>query len=172
MCSESENCSHLPSSSLFTPSSVMHLPNGSSNCCPQIPSSFFQQKAVPFVRVSSSTYIMAAPQHLLTSTSSAWPEDDACPSTLRARLRDDATPATSSSINPIPYRNVYEQVHACLGSQLHAPKPEKEVPQAVKSHDPATQLRGWFTTQGFENHTLMRCRGVCSHGNVTSYLCD
>lgn len=131
----------------------------------------FKQKVVPLLEYHPHN-IMAAPQHLLTSTSSALPEDDACPSTLRARLRDDATPATSSSIDPIPYRNVYEQVHECLGSQLLAPKPGKVVPPVVKSHDPATQLRGWFTTQGLENHTLMRRRGVCSYGNVTSYLCD
>ncbi|KAH7242179.1 hypothetical protein BKA59DRAFT_513691 [Fusarium tricinctum] len=111
---------------------------------------------------------MAAPQHLLISTSSAWPEDDACPSTLRARLRDDATPATSSSINPIPYRNIYEQVHACLGSQLHAPKPEKEVPQAVKSHDPATQLREAYARMGMSLHTSAIEHLIQAHSEVQS----
>ncbi|WZH47686.1 uncharacterized protein QYS62_008844 [Fusarium acuminatum] len=111
---------------------------------------------------------MAAPQHLLTSTSSAWPEDDACPSTLRARLRHDATPATSSSINPIPYRNVYEQVHACLGSQLHAPKPEKEVPQVVKSHDPATQLREAYARMGMSLHTSAIEHLIQAHSEVQS----
>ncbi|KAM0287909.1 hypothetical protein ACHAO9_007529 [Fusarium lateritium] len=110
----------------------------------------------------------SAPQHPLTSTSSALPEDDACPSTLRARLRDDETPATSSSINPIPYRNVYEQVHACLGSQFLAPKPEKEVPQTVKSHDPAAQLREAYARMGMSLHSSAIENLIQAHSEVQS----
>ncbi|KAI1033377.1 hypothetical protein LB503_008521 [Fusarium chuoi] len=56
----------------------------------------------------------SASHYLLNSTSSL--EEDGWPSTLRDRLRDDDTPATSSSIGPIPYQNIYQQVHACLAS--------------------------------------------------------
>ncbi|KAM0553124.1 hypothetical protein ACHAPJ_007673 [Fusarium lateritium] len=110
---------------------------------------------------------MAAALHLLTSTSISYPEDEACPSTLRARLRDDETPATSSSIKPIPYQNVYEQVHACLGSHLRAPKPEIKVVQTPESNDPATQLRA-YARMGMKLHTSAIEHLVRAHSEVQS----
>ncbi|KAJ3462181.1 hypothetical protein MRS44_010734 [Fusarium solani] len=68
---------------------------------------------------------------LLNSTSSLWGDENACSSTLRARLRDDHTPATSSSTKPAPYQDVYQQVQACLGNHLLAPKPDKKIAQTA-----------------------------------------
>lgn len=78
---------------------------------------------------------------LLNSTSSLWGDENACSSSLRARLRDDNTPATSSSTKPAPYQDVYQQVHSCLGNHLLAPKPDKKA-QTSDAQDPAIQLRG------------------------------
>ncbi|RGP66993.1 hypothetical protein FLONG3_8651 [Fusarium longipes] len=50
--------------------------------------------------------------NLRTSTSNIKREEE-CPSTLRARLRDEPL-AEKSPIEPIPYRNVYQEVHASL----------------------------------------------------------
>ncbi|KAF4953017.1 hypothetical protein FSARC_12497 [Fusarium sarcochroum] len=110
----------------------------------------------------------AAPHHLLASTSSLWAEDEVCPSTLRARLRDDETPATSSSVKPIPYQNVYQQVHACLGSHLRAPKPEVKVVQAPESHDPATQLQEAYARMGMKLHSSAIEHLVRAHSEVQS----
>lgn len=79
-------------------------------------------------------------RYFLNSTSSL--EEDGCPSTLRDRLRDDDTPATSSSIGPIPYQNIYQQVHDCLGKSLETSKPESKVVPTPDRNDQASQLRG------------------------------
>lgn len=79
---------------------------------------------------------------LLNSTSSLWGDENACSSTLRARLRDDHTLATSSSTKPAPYQDVYQQVQACLGNHLLAPKPDKKIAQTSDTKDTAIQLRG------------------------------
>ncbi|KAF9769222.1 hypothetical protein IL306_013383 [Fusarium sp. DS 682] len=92
----------------------------------------------------------SVPYHFLTSTSSL--EEDGCPSTLRDRLRDD-TPATSSSIRPIPYHNIYQQVHASLGNGLTAPKPDNKIVHATQSNDPAAQLRESYARMGISLHS-------------------
>ena len=88
---------------------------------------------------------------LLNSTSSLWGDENACPSSLRARLRDDHTPATSSSTKPAPYQDVYQQVQACLGSHLLAPKPDNKTVQTSDTKDPAIQLRGKLSLQMWKN---------------------
>ncbi|KAF4984969.1 hypothetical protein FDECE_16935 [Fusarium decemcellulare] len=90
----------------------------------------------------------SASRHLPNSTSSLWTEDVTCPSTLRARLRDHDTPATSPSTKPAPYLDVYQQVQACLGSHFLDPKQDKKVLQlpAPEAHDPAADLRGESST--------------------------
>ncbi|KAF4343647.1 hypothetical protein FBEOM_2387 [Fusarium beomiforme] len=91
-----------------------------------------------------------ASYHFLTSTSSL---EDGCPTTLRDRLRDDDTPATSSSIRAIPYQNIYQQVHASLGNRLTASKPENKVVHTTQSNDPAAQLRESYARMGMSLHS-------------------
>ncbi|EXA37126.1 hypothetical protein FOVG_11420 [Fusarium oxysporum f. sp. pisi HDV247] len=93
----------------------------------------------------------SAHSHFPISTSSL--EEDGCPSTLRDRLRDDDTPATSSSIGPIPYSNIYQQVHACLGKTLNTSKPESKVVHAPESNDQASQLRESYARMGMSLHS-------------------
>ncbi|KAF5663641.1 hypothetical protein FHETE_7346 [Fusarium heterosporum] len=107
------------------------------------------------------------PNQLLTSTSSAWQEEDDCSSTLRDRLREDITPATSSSMNRVPYHDIYQQVHACLGSNL-APNLEIKAPQPTESRDPATQLRETYACMGMSLHNSGIEHLVQAHSEVQS----
>jgi hypothetical protein len=118
---------------------------------------------------SFDAIMASAHNHFLTSTSSL--EEDGCPSTLRDRLRDDDTPATSSSVGPIPYHNIYQQVHDCLGKSLTASKPSSKVVHAPKSNDQASQLRGEFLVHNLAPRPLTKDRIVCSNGHVTPQLC-
>lgn len=79
---------------------------------------------------------------LLNSTSSLWGDGNACSSSLRTRLRDDHTPATSSSTKPASYQDIYQQFQACLGNHLLALKPDKKTAQTSDAKDPAIELRG------------------------------
>ncbi|EEU42901.1 uncharacterized protein NECHADRAFT_84238 [Fusarium vanettenii 77-13-4] len=94
---------------------------------------------------------MDSSSRLLNSTSSLWGDENACPSSLRARLRDDHTPATSSSTKPAPYQDVYQQVQACLGSHLLAPKTDNKTAQTSDTKDPAIQLRGKSSLRIWKN---------------------
>lgn len=96
----------------------------------------------PYPVVAVSEVMDLYPRPLLNSTSSLWTEENTCSSTLRARLRDDDTPVTSSSTKPAPYRDVYQQVQACLGSHFLAPKPDQKKAQTPETLEPAIQLRG------------------------------
>ncbi|KAF5000436.1 hypothetical protein FGRMN_1767 [Fusarium graminum] len=107
------------------------------------------------------------PNQLLTSTSSAWREEDGCSSTLRDRLRESDTPATSSSVNRGPYHDIYQQVHACLGSNL-APALESKAPQPPESRDPATQLRETYARMGMSLHSSGIEHLVQAHSEVQS----
>ncbi|RKK74314.1 hypothetical protein BFJ69_g8594 [Fusarium oxysporum] len=106
----------------------------------------------------------SAHSHFLISTSSL--EEDGCPSTLRDRLRDDDTPATSSSIGPIPYHNIYQQVHACLGKTLNTSKPESKVVHAPESNDQASQLRESYARMGMSLHSSAIDHLVKAHTDV------
>ncbi|KAL5588396.1 hypothetical protein ACKRZS_001767 [Fusarium odoratissimum] len=106
----------------------------------------------------------SAHSHFLISTSSL--EEDGCPSTLRDRLRDDDTPATSSSIGPIPYHNIYQQVHACLGKSLNTSKPESKVVHAPQSNDQASQLRESYARMGMSLHSSAIDHLVKAHTDV------
>ncbi|KAI7764888.1 hypothetical protein LZL87_005601 [Fusarium oxysporum] len=106
----------------------------------------------------------SAHSHFLISTSSL--EEDGCPSTLRDRLRDDDTPATSSSIGPIPYHNIYQQVHACLGKSLNTSKPESKVVHASQSNDQASQLRESYARMGMSLHSSAIDHLVKAHTDV------
>ncbi|KAJ9418105.1 hypothetical protein QL093DRAFT_2377999 [Fusarium oxysporum] len=106
----------------------------------------------------------SAHSHFLISTSSL--EEDGCPSTLRDRLRDDDTPATSSSIGPIPYHNIYQQVHACLGKTLNTSKPERKVVHAPESNDQASQLRESYARMGMSLHSSAVDHLVKAHTDV------
>lgn len=106
----------------------------------------------------------SAHSHFLISTSSL--EEDGCPSTLRDRLRDDDTPATSSSIGPIPYQNIYQQVHACLGKTLNTSKPERKVVHAPESNDQAAQLRESYARMGMSLHSSAVDHLVKAHTDV------
>ncbi|KAF5025549.1 hypothetical protein F66182_2357 [Fusarium sp. NRRL 66182] len=110
----------------------------------------------------------SAPYHFLTSTSSVCPEDEACPSSLRARLRDDQTPATSSSAKPVPYQDIYQQVHACLENQFLSQKPEIKVAPVPESHDLATQLRESYARMGISLHSSAIEHLVQAHSEVQS----
>ncbi|EXK85403.1 hypothetical protein FOQG_10498 [Fusarium oxysporum f. sp. raphani 54005] len=106
----------------------------------------------------------SAHSHFPISTSSL--EEDGCPSTLRDRLRDDDTPATSSSIGPIPYSNIYQQVHACLGKTLNTSKPESKVVHAPESNDQASQLRESYARMGMSLHSSAIDHLVKAHTDV------
>ncbi|KAM5376164.1 hypothetical protein ACJA88_007275 [Fusarium oxysporum] len=106
----------------------------------------------------------SAHSHFLISTSSL--EEDGCPSTLRDRLRDDDTPATSSSIGSIPYQNIYQQVHACLGKTLNTSKPERKVVHAPESNDQASQLRESYARMGMSLHSSAVDHLVKAHTDV------
>ncbi|PCD28765.1 hypothetical protein AU210_011322 [Fusarium oxysporum f. sp. radicis-cucumerinum] len=106
----------------------------------------------------------SAHSHFLISTSSL--EEDGCPSTLRDRLRDDDTPATSSSIGSIPYQNIYQQVHACLGKTLNTSKPERKVVHAPESNDQAAQLRESYARMGMSLHSSAVDHLVKAHTDV------
>ncbi|KAJ4123221.1 hypothetical protein NW768_009751 [Fusarium equiseti] len=102
---------------------------------------------------------------IVTSSSSAKAEGD-CPSTLRARLRDD-TPTTSPSDKPIPYKNsIYQQVHASLGTHLTVPKTTKKVIQKPEKHDPAAQLRDRYARMGLNIHTTAMARLIEANRQV------
>ncbi|RSL67879.1 hypothetical protein CEP53_002790 [Fusarium sp. AF-6] len=107
---------------------------------------------------------------LLNSTSSLWGDENAWSSTLRARLRDDNTPATSSSTKPAPYQDVYQQVQACLGSHLLAPKPDKKTAQPSGTRDPAIHLREAFTRRGMNLHSSAIEHLVQAHSEVQSRI--
>ncbi|KLP20395.1 Uncharacterized protein LW94_11319 [Fusarium fujikuroi] len=106
----------------------------------------------------------SASRYFLNSTSSL--EEDGCPSTLRDRLRDDHTPATSSSIGPIPYQNIYQQVHACLGKSLETSKPESKVVPAPERNDQASQLRESYARMGMSLHSSAIEHLVKAHTDV------
>ncbi|PNP55881.1 hypothetical protein FNYG_15410 [Fusarium nygamai] len=106
----------------------------------------------------------SASHYFLNSTSSL--EEDGWPSTLRDRLRDDDTPATSSSIRPIPYQNIYQQVHACLGKSLDTSKPGSKVIQAPESNDQASQLRESYARMGMSLHSSAIEHLVKAHTDV------
>ncbi|KAF5608630.1 uncharacterized protein FSUBG_4558 [Fusarium subglutinans] len=106
----------------------------------------------------------SASHYFLNSTSSL--EEDGWPSTLRDRLRDDDTPATSSSIGPIPYQNIYQQVHACLGKSLETSKPENKVVPAPESNDQASQLRESYARMGMSLHSSAIEHLVKAHTDV------
>ncbi|KAL6915536.1 hypothetical protein ACHAPO_011136 [Fusarium lateritium] len=94
---------------------------------------------------------MAPTSRIRTSTTYIKAEDD-CPSTLRARLRDDP-PAKQSPIKPPPSQSIYQQVHASLGNYGNAPKRGKTAVQEPESNDPATQLREAYARMGLSIHT-------------------
>ncbi|KAF5252228.1 hypothetical protein FANTH_2784 [Fusarium anthophilum] len=106
----------------------------------------------------------SASHYFLNSTSSL--EEDGWPSTLRDRLRDDDTPATSSSIGPIPYQNIYQQVHACIGKSLETSKPESKVVPAPESNDQASQLRESYARMGISLHSSAIEHLVKAHTDV------
>ncbi|KAF5715383.1 hypothetical protein FMUND_6865 [Fusarium mundagurra] len=106
----------------------------------------------------------SASHYFLNSTSSL--EEDSWPSTLRDRLRDDDTPATSSSIVPIPYQNIYQQVHACLGKSLDTSKPASKVVQVPESNDQASQLRESYARMGMSLHSSAIEHLVKAHTDV------
>ncbi|KAF4417928.1 hypothetical protein FACUT_11954 [Fusarium acutatum] len=106
----------------------------------------------------------SASHYFLNSTSSL--EEDGWPSTLRDRMRDDDTPATSSSIGPIAYQNIYQQVHACLGKALETSKPESKVVQAPESNDQASQLRESYARMGMSLHSSAIEHLVKAHTDV------
>ncbi|KAF4984713.1 hypothetical protein FZEAL_154 [Fusarium zealandicum] len=108
--------------------------------------------------------------HLLNSTSSLWTGETTCPSTLRARLRDDDTPATSSSAKPAPYRDVYQQVQACLGNHLLAPKRSKTRASVPESNEPAAQLREAFARMGMALHASAFEQLIQAHTQVQSRI--
>ncbi|KAJ3504707.1 hypothetical protein NM208_g16297 [Fusarium decemcellulare] len=114
----------------------------------------------------------SASRHLLNSTSSLWTEDVTCPSTLRARLRDHDTPATSSSTKLAPYQDVYQQVQACLGSHLLDPKQDKKVLQlpAPEAHDPAAELREAYARNGMALHAAAVEKLINAHSEVQSRI--
>ncbi|KAF4453663.1 hypothetical protein F53441_3672 [Fusarium austroafricanum] len=112
---------------------------------------------------------MAPEPHFFNSTSSIWPTEDACPSTLRARLRDDDTPATSSSVKPIPYQDIYQQVNDCLGRNLASQKRRKIV-HVSESNDPATQLRESYARMGMALHNSAIENLVKAHAEVQSKM--
>ncbi|RGP69987.1 hypothetical protein FSPOR_4277 [Fusarium sporotrichioides] len=82
-----------------------------------------------------------------TSTSYIKGEDE-CPSTLRARLRDDP-PAKYSPVKPAPCQSLYQQLQASLGNYGNAPEQQKRVVQEPETNDPATQLRGKLQSKTF-----------------------
>ncbi|RBA19821.1 hypothetical protein FPRO05_09121 [Fusarium proliferatum] len=106
----------------------------------------------------------SASRYFLNSTSSL--EEDGCPSTLRDRLRDDDTPATSSSIGPIPYQNIYQQVHDCLGKSLETSKPESKVVPTPDRNDQASQLRESYARMGMSLHSSAIEHLVKAHTDV------
>ncbi|GKU03608.1 hypothetical protein FLAG1_06248 [Fusarium langsethiae] len=75
--------------------------------------------------------------------------EDECPSTLRARLRDDP-PAKHSPVKPAPCQSLYQQLHASLGNHGNAPKRQKMPVEEPETNDPATQLRGNSATEHLE----------------------
>ncbi|KAG5817404.1 hypothetical protein H9Q74_000655 [Fusarium xylarioides] len=108
---------------------------------------------------------MASKSHYFPNSTSSL-EEDGWPSTLRDRLRDDDTPATSSSIGPIPYQNIYQQVHDCLGKSLDTSKPASKVVQATQSNDHASQLRESYARMGMSLHSSAIEHLVKAHTDV------
>ncbi|KAG4254536.1 hypothetical protein FPRO04_09634 [Fusarium proliferatum] len=106
----------------------------------------------------------SASRYFLNSTSSL--EEDGCPSTLRDRLRDDDTPATSSSIGPIPYQNIYQQVHDCFGKSLETSKLESKVVPTPDRNDQASQLRESYARMGMSLHSSAIEHLVKAHTDV------
>ncbi|KAI1055706.1 hypothetical protein LB506_009179 [Fusarium annulatum] len=106
----------------------------------------------------------SASRYFLNSTSSL--EEDGCPSTLRDRLRDDDTPATSSSIGPLPYQNIYQQVHDCLGKSLETSKLESKVVPTPDRNDQASQLRESYARMGMSLHSSAIEHLVKAHTDV------
>ncbi|KAF4957920.1 hypothetical protein FGADI_2749 [Fusarium gaditjirri] len=106
----------------------------------------------------------SAHSNFLISTSSL--EEEGCPSTLRDRLRDDDTPATSSSIGPIPYHNIYQQVHASLGKSLNTSKPERKVVHTPERNDQASQLQESYARMGMSLHSSAIDHLVKAHTDV------
>ncbi|KAL3602871.1 hypothetical protein FPOAC2_07186 [Fusarium poae] len=94
---------------------------------------------------------MAPATRIRTSTSYIKAEDD-CPSTLRARLRDDPPPKVSPT-KPPPSQSLYQQLHASLGNYESAPKRGKMAVQEPESNDPATQLREAYARMGLSIHS-------------------
>ncbi|KAM0424448.1 hypothetical protein ACHAPT_010371 [Fusarium lateritium] len=113
---------------------------------------------------------MDSASHLLNSTSSLSTEENTCSSTLRARLRENHTPATSSSTKPVPYQDVYQQVQACLGSHFLAPKHDKKKAQTLETHDPAIELREAFARMGMNLHASAIEHLVQAHSEVQSRI--
>ncbi|KAF4466202.1 hypothetical protein FALBO_6939 [Fusarium albosuccineum] len=111
-------------------------------------------------------------RHLLNSTSSLWTEDVTCPSTLRARLRDHDTPATSSSMKPAPYQDVYQQVQACLGSHFFDLNQDKKLlqPPPPEAHDPAAELREAYARNGMTLHAAAVEKLINAHSEVQSRI--
>ncbi|CEI63260.1 hypothetical protein FVEN_g201 [Fusarium venenatum] len=111
---------------------------------------------------------MAPTSRTRTSTTYIKAEDD-CPSTLRARLRDDP-PAKASPVKPPPSQSIYQQVHAFLGNYANVHKRNKSAVQEPESSDPATQFQEAYARIGLSIHTSATEHLGKAHADVQTVI--